>query len=77
MSHEYSVLFPDGKQVLHILERSAKTMVESEANWKQLTDFQLLNKTADNSFVLMHLKKVCIKIIVWSSILFILPEVWR
>ena len=27
-------------------------MVESEVNWKQLTDFQLLIKLADNSFVL-------------------------
>ena len=31
---------------LRFLERSAKTMVESEVNWKQMTDFQLFNKVA-------------------------------
>ena len=52
LSHEYSGLSLECKQVLRILERSGKSIVESEVNWKRLTDFQLLIKLADNSFVL-------------------------
>lgn len=58
VSYEYSGLSIEWKQILRIFKRSAKTIVE--VNWKQLMDFQLLFKLADNSFVLMHLEKVCI-----------------